>query len=221
MIAIISDVHGNYPALKAVLNQIDSIGCSRIFSLGDVAGYYCMLNECIEVLRERDIVNIMGNHDNYIVSHASCPRSNSANRCLEFQQHILSDTNRSWLEGSFPRLDFDDISMVHGGWNDPLDEYLTHIDKGYFSHREGTFFLSGHTHVQIRMDMLGKLYCNPGSVGQPRDGIPTAAFAVLEGQDITLYRVKYDIDLIAFEMNKAGFEPYYYENLYTGCRIGG
>ena len=52
VIAIISDVHGNYPALKAVLAEIDNIGCNRIISLGDVSGYYCMVNECIEEFRK-------------------------------------------------------------------------------------------------------------------------------------------------------------------------
>ena len=66
MIGVISDIHGNYPALQAVLKELDIEGCSQVISLGDVCGYYCMINECIDELRNRDIINIMGNHDKYI-----------------------------------------------------------------------------------------------------------------------------------------------------------
>ena len=73
MIAIISDVHGNYPALQAVLKDIDSRNCKTIISLGDVTGYYCMINECIEEFRCRKIVNLMGNHDSYLLGKEQCP----------------------------------------------------------------------------------------------------------------------------------------------------
>ncbi len=64
MIAIISDVHGNYPALKAVLCEIDKMGCEHIISLGDVSGYYCMVNECINEFRKRNIINFFKKLDN-------------------------------------------------------------------------------------------------------------------------------------------------------------
>src|SRR6266571_2538427 len=110
MIALIADIHGNLPALQAVLADIDEIGCEQIISLGDVAGYYCMLNECIDVLRERKIMNLLGNHDQYLVTGSGCPRSRSANRCLEFQAKRLSSTNRQWLERSQESLTLGDIS---------------------------------------------------------------------------------------------------------------
>jgi putative phosphoesterase len=221
MIAIISDIHGNYPALMSVLEEIDAVGCRTIISLGDVAGYYCKINECVDVLRSRNVIHLMGNHDEHLVSGSRFLRSNSANRCLEYQSRVLTDENRRWLADSSVSLNFDGLSLVHGGWNDPLDEYLYDVNEEYFAGRQGNFFLSGHTHIQVKKSFSGKSYCNPGSVGQPRDGDPRAAFAVFDRGSFMLKRVEYDISSIAAEMNKAGFEPYFYQNLYSGSRIGG
>ena len=99
--------------------------------------------------------------------------------------------------------------MVHGGWINPVDEYLK-PDKSYFDGIIGRYFASGHTHVQ-RMDNFGsKVYCNPGSVGQPRDGDNRAAFAVFNGDNFELFRIKYDFAQMGKIMNDAGFDPYYY-----------
>src|SRR5438067_8393922 len=110
MIALISDVHGNYPALHAVLEAIDGLDCERIISLGDVAGYYCFLNECIETLRERGIVNLLGNHDQYLLEGTGCPRSDSANRCLAAQMEAVKPGNQEWLARSLHSLEFGEVS---------------------------------------------------------------------------------------------------------------
>src|SRR4051812_5590096 len=121
MIAIISDIHGNYPALMAVLREIEVMACEQIFSLGDVAGYYCMINECISELRKRKIPNVMGNHDHYLAHSEGCPRSNSANVCLDYQRKVVLPKNLEWLSQSPPSMKINNMSLVHGGWNDPLD----------------------------------------------------------------------------------------------------
>ena len=83
-------------------------------------------------------------------------------------------------------------------------------------------FFCGHTHVQKLVDFGGKTFCNPGSVGQPRDGDPRAAFAVLDGERISLHRVAYDIDRTVAAMQAAGFhEEWLWKNLYIGAQIGG
>ncbi len=82
MIAIISDIHGNYPAFEAVLNELDHIDCKKIISLGDVAGYYSMVNECISALSERNIPHLRGNHDHYLLPGHLAGRSRSAERCV-------------------------------------------------------------------------------------------------------------------------------------------
>jgi len=221
MIALIADIHGNYPALQAVLKDLDSLGCDEIISLGDVAGYYCMVNECIDILRQRSVTHLMGNHDEYIITRSHCPRSRSANRCLDYQQGKLTDINRRWLEQAPERFTSHNASFVHGGWNDPIDEYLIKIHESYFEPLAGKFFFSGHTHVQALVPFSEKVYCNPGSVGQPRDGDPRAAYAIFEKGEISLRHVEYDINAIATAMKTAGFEPGYSSNLYMGTRIGG
>jgi predicted phosphodiesterase len=221
MLAIIADVHGNFPALQAILGRIDQLGCQRIVSLGDVAGYYAQPNECMETLQARSVLNLMGNHDHYLVTGQPCPRSQSANNCLDYQRKIVNSDNLRWLAGSPFLHRLDEISMVHGGWNDPLDEYLTDPQESYFRDLPGEIFLSAHTHVPMIRQFGDKIYANPGSVGQPRDGDPRASFAILNGGRLRIDRVEYDIDAAAGAMKAAGFTAYYYDNLFTGTRIGG
>lgn len=221
MLAIIADIHGNLPALEAVLADIDRRGGMRIVSLGDVGGYYSQVNECIALLRSRQVLNIMGNHDFYLVSGENCPRSTSANLCLDYQRRILLPESLVYLQSSSSQLKEDDMHFVHGGWHDPREEYLTQLSHAYFANFSGRFFFSGHTHVQCLADFDAKVYCNPGSVGQPRDGDPRAAYAILNNDRIELHRVAYEVDRTAEEMTRAGFDTYYYRNLFTGEKIGG
>lgn len=209
MIAIISDVHGNYEALKKVLEKIDSMNISEIYCLGDVAGYYSQINECCDVLRKRNVRCVMGNHDWYMVSGSKCLRSHSVNDCLKYQCKIISKENFKWI-ASFPVIiNAHEVSMVHGGWQNPIDEYLE-VSLEYFNDIEGKLFLSGHTHVQCLCQYGTKMYCNPGSVGQPRDGDNRAAFATFNGERFELYRVEYNIKKVGELMQEAGFEKYYY-----------
>lgn len=220
MLAILSDIHGNYPALMAVLRRIDELGCDRIVSLGDVAGYYAQPNECIEELRARNAPGLMGNHDHYLLTGAACPRSRSANDCLTFQRRVVKPANLEWLAQCPKALRTGELNMVHAGWKDALEEYLPNPEETYFRGLPGTIFLSGHTHVPMIREFGHGIYANPGSVGQPRDGDARAAFAVENGDRITIERVAYDIEATAYAMRKAGFEDYYYRNLYIGRQIG-
>jgi predicted phosphodiesterase len=220
MIAIISDIHGNHVALNAVLDEIDRLGAEKIICLGDVGGYYCQINECCETLMERKIFSLMGNHDWYLATGERCPRSNSVNRCLDYQSRVINKSNLKWLSSLQPQAQIDELNIVHGGWNDPLDEYIVPSTE-YFSDIPGQYFSSGHTHVPCIWQGIEKIYCNPGSVGQPRDGDPRSSFAILNHEKFTLHRVNYDFKLIQKEMKLAGFEEYFYENLSAGARIGG
>ena len=220
MIAIISDIHGNFPALQAVMVEIEKIGCEKIISLGDVAGYYCQINECINLLRQKNAQNIMGNHDYYLVNNQFCPRSNTANDLLKYQLSQITQDNLEWLKGSVKKMECNEASFVHGGWKDSLDEYVADVSEDYFKNESSTYFFSGHTHIQT-LKILGNIcYCNPGSVGQPRDNDPKAAFALFDGKTVRLRRVDYDIDKIALAMEGCGFSRYFYEGLYSGLRIG-
>lgn len=214
--AFISDIHGNYEALQSVLAEIDRLGVERIFCAGDVVGYYSQVNECCRALRERDIPCVMGNHDWYMAGGGFCPRSRSVNDCLAYQRRVIEPEHVEWLR-SFPvQRRIGDIRLVHGGWADPIDEYLKPSAE-YFERVEGRVFVSGHTHLQTVQHYGDKLYCNPGSVGQPRDGDPRAAFAVYEAGTFTLHRVEYDMQKVFDLMEAAGFNDYYYGGLKTGA----
>ncbi len=224
LIAILSDIHGNLPALESVLEDMKQYKIDRVLSLGDVSGYYPYINEVIELLREHHAINLIGNHDRYIIDDTDCPRSTSANLALTYQRSVITNENRVWLAESSPSLIVGDASFVHGGWDDPEDEYLYKITPSYFERFNEKFFFCGHTHVQkyIKFDN-GQCFINPGSVGQPRDGINTAAYALFDEKNkhIELRRVPYNIDKVADKMKVLGFEEKFYSNLYVGSRIGG
>jgi putative phosphoesterase len=222
-IGLISDIHGNCEALKVVLAELDKMQVSDVICLGDVVGYYAQINECCDELRARRIRCVMGNHDWYMAGGGACPRSKSVNDCLEYLRRVISPTNLEWLR-SFPvQLWAEGVHIVHGGWSDPIDEYLKWTEA-YFDGIPGNRFASGHTHVQLIRTSRGKTYCNPGSVGQPRDNDPRAAFAIYDGE-FTLHRVEYDMQPVFDRMKEAGFSDYYYGCLKTGaprlCRLQG
>ena len=222
MLAILSDVHGNYPALRAVLQELDRLHCVHILSLGDVAGYYNMINECLDVFRERNIINLLGNHDHYLVHRVHCPRSETVNICIQYQDKVITKENRIYLQNSLEKYDKGHISARHGGWNDPLDEYVTCFNPASPQKEKGVLYVSGHTHIQRMQQGRDFVYLNPGSVGQPRDGDPRAAFAIIDDDGkIHLKRVAYAIDEIAERMQNEGFLSRITDCLYRGTKIGG
>jgi predicted phosphodiesterase len=216
-IGIISDIHGNYEALQTVLAELDAMNITEIYCLGDVVGYYSQVNECCDALRKRNIPCLMGNHDWYMASGGFCPRSKSVNDCLVYQRKVITQENIEWLRTFAVQRFVGSIHMVHGGWADPIDEYLLEPNAEYFSRIEGKNFVSGHTHFQSLHTFNDKTYCNPGSVGMPRDNDPRAAFATFDGE-FTLHRIEYNMQVVFDLMDKAGFNDYYYGCLKTGAR---
>ncbi len=220
MLAILSDIHGNLPALQAVVADATARGCTQFISLGDVAGYYAQPGECIDLLRELGAPNVLGNHDSYITLDQNCPRSRVVTQIINYQKAILRADQVDWLKGSHDFIRADDCLFVHGGPEDPRDQYLYTISRDKIPPDVRLLF-SGHTHVQVLADFGEQRYCNPGSTGQPRDGDNRAAYATLDAGQVMLHRVSYDIDRTAAAMKAAGFEPFCYENLYQGAQIGG
>lgn len=215
--AFISDIHGNYEALKAVLGELDRLDITEVYCAGDIVGYYSQINECCHELRQRGIPSVMGNHDWYMAGGGFCQRSKSVNDCLLYQRGVIQPENLEWLKTLPVRIEIGRVQMVHGGWADPIDEYLKPSQE-YFDRVQGEIFVSGHTHVQTLQHFGSKTYCNPGSVGQPRDGDPRAAFAIFDGKDFELRRVAYDMQKVFDLMEAAGFNDYYYGGLKTGSR---
>jgi putative phosphoesterase len=224
LIAIISDIHGNFPALESVLKDMEQYHVEQIISLGDIAGYYPFINEVICKLKTKNVINIIGNHDRYMLDKIECPRSYSANVCLNYQKKVITKENFKWLKNSISKIDFDNVSMVHGGWINNEDEYIFKVKDSYFEGINYKYFFCGHTHVQKKVTMKNqKFFINPGSVGQPRDGDCKAAYCLFDliKKEVIFKRISYNIDIIASKMRELGFEKKFYENLYKGTRIGG
>ena len=162
----------------------------------------------------------MGNHDYYLVSGEDCPRSKTVAEINEVQKGLVSAEQVEWLSSSVSYIVEDRDYFAHGGWQDPMDQYLYEVSASKLP-PEAKHFFTGHTHVQVVMKFGEQTYCNPGSVGQPRDGDCRAAFAILNEDGIHLRRVAYDIDKTAKAMRDVGFPERYFENLYIGAQIGG
>jgi predicted phosphodiesterase len=216
--AFISDVHGNFEALKAVLAELDRMRVTEIFCVGDVVGYYSQVNECCEELRRRGVRSVLGNHDWYLGFGGFCPRSKSVNECLAYQRKAITSENLDWLKTFRVQMQVGNVQVVHGGWGDPIDEYIITPNEEYFEKLSGSTFVSGHTHVQSLHHFGERTYCNPGSVGQPRDGDPRAAFATFDGKNFELHRVEYNMQRVFELMDAAGFNDYFYGGLKTGAK---
>ena len=204
-VGVISDVHGNKVALDAVLEDlppVDALVCA-----GDVVGYNPWPAECVDELRERDVPTVMGNHDRAVASGTTFRFNNMAAAGVKYAREELTEDQLDWLE-SLPdeRVELEDrLKLVHGHPDDP-DRY-TYPDEFSARMLEGEDVLvMGHTHVQ-HCERYGEgIVLNPGSVGQPRDGDPRAAYAVvdLDGMGFDLYRVEYDIDAVIDAVEAAG-----------------
>lgn len=222
-LAILSDVHGNYPALRAVLDDIDEQNVQGIICLGDIVGYYCQVNECIDELRSRRIHCLLGNHDYYMISGTCCD-SRTVKMCIDYQTTIIRKDNLDWLKTLSPFYDSEIVSFRHGGWKDAIEERIQLFDFSVVSSYNQRCYFSGHTHKQnIQFDEArDKVYCNPGAVGQPRDNDPRAAYAIINSdKSIDLRRVEYDIDSIVNKMKEANQGDWIWKGLYTGEKVGG
>jgi predicted phosphodiesterase len=184
-------------------------------------GYYPQVNEVCDNLWERDVKCVIGNHDWYMLADSFCPRSQTVNDTIGYQKKIITPENLEWLRSLPAHREYQGLSMVHGGWTNPLDEYLWEPTYEYFQKVGGKFFASGHTHIPRLKDWGDKVYCNPGGVGQPRDGDNRAGFATWDGQQFEHHRVEYDFNKVGELMEAAGFSGYYYQRLSIGAKDNG
>ncbi|MHA2174822.1 MAG: metallophosphoesterase family protein [Candidatus Hodarchaeales archaeon] len=206
IVAIISDIHANLSALRAVLADIHHHYVTRIFCLGDLVGYYTEPVPVIHLTLARCEAVIKGNHDE-VAALGEVPthfRSDSQ-PTLELATHGLTVTERKLLHGLpfMYNLQFEHkkAMLIHGGPEFPLDQYLYPDDEedlqSTFDFMElvdiDVLFL-GHTHIPFEANRGKRIICNPGSVGQPRDGDKRASYVLFN--TITLesefMRVNYD-----------------------------
>lgn len=221
-VALLSDVHGNHRALEACLADLSDFSVDRVFNLGDVFGYGPEPDHCLEILLEVCDASLLGNHDNYLVNSMRCPRSQSANIALDIQRSRVRPSSLEALRTLPLSIDFEspDVRLRHGGWQDPLEEYVCPSPQ-YFRGRPGGAYFSGHTHLATIRDYGRVFYCNPGSVGQPRDGDWRSSYALvdLEARSAVIRRIPYDVDGVKADMKNLGFPYWNYRNLSVGISI--
>lgn len=241
---ILSDIHGNWPALEAVL--ADAAGAyDNILCLGDYVGYGAAPNEVVDWARTHVAVTIRGNHDRVSCGLSGLEWFNDyAQASAKWTMAQLTEQNRDWLRalarGPLPHEDF---ALIHGA---PLDEdeYVTTQDSAReaLDYLEPTLGFFGHTHVQGGFALRGqrvitiarmpakenqsvfewepgtRCLINPGSVGQPRDKDPRAAYALYESgaQWVEYRRVNYRIRRAQAAILDAGLPPPLAERLMHG-----
>lgn len=226
-ILVVADIHANWLALSAIRESFDAC-----LFLGDLVEYGVDPIPCIEWVRKHATCSIRGNHDHSLAQRVPPPggtgfrRLAGATRQLHWDQlrpsHLkylsqLPVTQELMLDG----LRF---HLVHATPRDPMDEYLA-ADADTWSRRleniDADFVCVGHTHIPFHLTLGKCQLINPGSVGQPRDGDPRAAYAVIENGQVSLRRVAYDIDAAVTQLQQSGLEPELVELAATVLRTGG
>ncbi len=240
---IISDIHANLPALEVALAEIDRLGVDEIVCLGDVIGYYAEPRECLDILMNRGIPTIRGNHERMVIGEINPDTKEGAVHVIEYTREQLSNEHHVYLESEMPnkRKHGNHFLMVHGSPRNK-DEYL--IEMGTFidnlrilqtDYPDYPICFHGHTHKpsviapghfvqKVHEDKVvpiqeGKPYLiNPGSVGQPRDGCPLAAFAIYDQAEssVYFYRRPYDIPRTQAKARAAKFPARLLERLEKG-----
>ena len=204
-IGVLSDVHSNRVAFEAVLADMPDV--DALICAGDVVGYNPWPAECVELVRERDVSTVMGNHDRAVASGTAFRFNSMAQAGVEHARERLSEDQLDWL-ADLPneRRAFDGrVKVVHGHPDDP-DHYTMPEEFSPDLLGDEEVLVMGHTHVQHGEAYDEGIVLNPGSVGQPRDSDPRAAYAVLDLDDLTVeeHRVEYDVEAVQATVEDAG-----------------
>ena len=237
-IAVLSDIHANLPALDAVLADAGSV--DGIWHLGDVVGYGPDPDGVIARLREVGAVGVRGNHDAAAAGGSEIDWFNpEARRAMEWTRTAISPASIEWLRALPERRSLERSELVHGSFREPLWEYVTSpsIARDNLGLLHEPIGLHGHTHMPVAFVEQGgrverfaatgvaslelgdrRALVNPGSVGQPRDGDPTASYLVLDPATvaITWHRVAYDIESVQAAMRAVGLPSFLISRLSVG-----
>ena len=242
---MISDVHSNLPALLAVLDSIDAAAPEEIWCLGDVVGYGAQPDECARLVRERCAVSLNGNHDLAVIGTIDAATfSETARAAVDWTREHASPETVEFLTGLAPEGEREGLGLFHASPRDPIWEYVLSIDQAEagLDAQKQRISLVGHSHVSLFFtrppstgrrsfatgaqttdgDLLdlaeGEWLLNPGSVGQPRDGDPRAAWLELDTDDWTAryHRVMYDAVAAGAAILEAGLPTALAERLQIG-----
>jgi putative phosphoesterase len=231
--AVITDIHGNLPALESTLEWIDGEGIERIFCGGDLVGYGAHPNEVCTLIEERGIPTIYGNYDYAIardLEDCGCAYVTEHDRELGQQSVAWTLEHTEQPAKEFMRgLPFDlhfelggiPVHLVHGSPR-KVNEYLFEDKPASLYERlaaaeDDRALVFGHTHKPWVHEFGGVLFVNCGSVGKPKDGDVRAGFAVLQESggrlDVTIQRVEYDAHAAARDVAAAGLPSEYADKL--------
>ena len=231
-VAVLSDIHANRPALEAVLESIGEIEFDELWCLGDLVGYGAEPDLCTEIVRERCDFSLSGNHDLAVLGEIDVSTfSETAAAAVEWTQGVATEETLAYLRGLSPQGRRADLGLFHASPRDPVWEYVLSLDQAEagLDEMEERVGLIGHSHVALFFTRpvakrptyahgaqagdgaeveigSGRWLLNPGSVGQPRDGDPRAAWLELDTEAATAryHRVPYDIEAAAGAIRKAG-----------------
>jgi diadenosine tetraphosphatase ApaH/serine/threonine PP2A family protein phosphatase len=243
-IAAITDIHANLPALEAVLESAEQAGVEEIWCLGDVLGYGVEPDACTDLVRERCKICLVGNHDLAVLGSLDIASfSEAAAVAVEWTRANVSDRTLEFLRDLDPEGERGGFGLFHASPRDPIWEYVLSSEQAEaaMDASERRINLIGHSHVALffnRPDQgeegetrgaqasdgalldldQGDWLINPGSVGQPRDGDPRAAWLELDSETETarFHRVPYDIERAAAPIAEAGLPSRLADRLYIG-----
>lgn len=241
-IAVISDVHANLYALETVLGELDRDLPDEIWCLGDTVGYGPRPNECCSLVAERCARILVGNHDLVALGSAEVGAEDfnpEAAAASQWTASELTDASRGFLAALQPRAEADGVALFHGSPRDPIWDYVLSDDSivDSFALTSAPLVLVGHSHVAIALVLedgnvhggvapagfeadvrAGRWLLNPGSVGQPRDGDPRAAYLRLDlaARSVSFGRVAYPVERTQAEIRERGLPDALAERLAHG-----
>jgi diadenosine tetraphosphatase ApaH/serine/threonine PP2A family protein phosphatase len=225
---VVADVHANLDALDAVLRDAKSRDAvDAIWCLGDTVGYAAEPDACIERLRSYPCEAIAGNHDLAAIGAIDTSEFNPhAAFAARWTGEHLSDSSRQWLLGLPSVIEVaGEFTLTHGSLLDPVWDYLVYPEAtaAHFEKQSTPYAFVGHSHLPLvfyeddgRRTLLAdgaevplggrRFVANPGSVGQPRDGDPRAAYAIVDtdARNVIFRRVEYDIVAAQAKIRAAG-----------------
>lgn len=227
-ITIFGDIHGNLPALEAVLADMDQRGLTNRYCLGDLVGYGTAPNEVTQRIRELNIPTLMGNYDQG-VGHSSddcgCAYNTEADKrrgeqSIAWTNAYTTDANKAFLRSLPAHIPVQvgdiDVLLVHGSPR-KINEYLyeDRPDASFERLMDGIdvdVMVCGHTHLPYHKILpSGRQIINAGSVGKPKDGHPEACYITLTDEDgalkVAFIRVPYDVEAAAQAIEAAEGMP--------------
>lgn len=232
-IGVISDIHSNLFALQKVISEIKKHDVSIIINSGDNVGYSVFPDECIQILRDERIYSVMGNYDDAVANDrpvCGCGYGDTNTQrirlaSLKWTQANINEKNKFFLK-HLPKIfqmesGGENILAIHGGLED-LNEFIYKHDNEKLNKITQTtnadIIIMGHTHKSFILNLSGRLFVNPGSVGKPEDGNPESSYAVVDLEDFKadIYRTSYDVERNIEYIKKAGLPEEIIENLRTG-----